>query len=79
MVQHALAGINACVVALIASSVLKLGRINLVDWVSVAVFAVVLVLAFLVGLSPVILIVCAGVVGYVSYFALQRDGGGDGR
>ena len=79
VVQHALAGINACVVALIASSVLKLGRTNLVDWVSVAVFAVVLVLAFLVGLSPVILIVCAGVVGYVSYFALQRDGGGDGR
>ena len=79
VVQHALAGINACVVALIASSVLKLGRTNLVDWVSVAVFAVVLVLAFLVGLSPVILIVCAGVVGYVSYSALQRDGGGDGR
>ena len=77
VVAHALAGINACVVALIASSVLRLGRTNLTDGVSAAIFVVVLALGFFVGVSPVILIVCAGVVGYVAYRLLKLSKGGD--
>jgi len=45
VVQHALAGVNACVVALIASSVLKLGKSTLKNKASKAIFAVVLALA----------------------------------
>ena len=63
-VQHALAGVNACVVALIASSVIKLGKSTIIDALTVGIFLVVLALAFFVGLSPAILIVCAGVLGY---------------
>ena len=37
---------------------------------------VALVLAFFVGLSPVILIVCAGVVGYVARRLVKLSGGG---
>ena len=45
VVQHALAGINAAVVALIASSVLKLGKSTLKNGAAIAVFLCVLVLA----------------------------------
>lgn len=77
-VQHALAGVNACVVALIASSVVKLGRSTVIDLVSSAIFLCILVLAFFVGLSPVILILCAGLVGYVArkLKALSKKGEG---
>lgn len=45
VVQHALVGINAAVVALIASSALKLGKTNLKDGLAVGVFLGVLLLA----------------------------------
>ena len=45
VVQHALAGINAAVVALIAASVLKLGKSTLKNGAAVAIFLCVLVLA----------------------------------
>ena len=45
VVQHALAGINAAVVALIAASVVKLGKSNLKDALSVCIFLAVLLLA----------------------------------
>ena len=45
VVQHALAGINAAVVALIASSVLKLGKSTLKNGTAIAIFLCVLALA----------------------------------
>ena len=45
VVQHALAGINAAVVALIASSVLKLGKSTLKGGAAVTIFLCVLALA----------------------------------
>lgn len=53
VVQHALVGINAAVVALIASSVVKLGKTNLKDLVSVGIFVGVLLLAQGSGLLTV--------------------------
>ena len=47
VVQHALAGVNACVVALIASSVIKLGKSTLKNKASRCIFAAVLALAVL--------------------------------
>jgi chromate transporter len=64
VVQHALGGVNAAVVAMIASSVLKLSKSTLKGSLSLAIFAAVLVLAFLFNLSPVVLIVAAGMVGF---------------
>ena len=75
VVVHALSGINACVVALIVSSVLKLGKTNLKDGPSAVIFVAVLLLAFVVGLSPVLLIVGSGVVGYVVYRLVKQKGG----
>ncbi|MEY8404021.1 chromate transporter [Oscillospiraceae bacterium 44-34] len=45
VVRHALTGINAAVVALIASSVLKLGKSTLKNGTAIAIFLCVLVLA----------------------------------
>jgi len=47
VVQHALAGINAAVVALIASSVVKLGKSNLKNGAAIAIFLCVLFMAVL--------------------------------
>ena len=44
-VQHALAGVNACVVALIASSVIKLGKSTVKDGPTVFIYLLVLALA----------------------------------
>lgn len=44
-VAHAFAGVRACVCALILSSVLKLVKTAVVDWVGALLFAVVLILA----------------------------------
>ena len=77
VVQHALTGVNACVVALIASSVVKLSKTTIKDALTLVIFLVVLALAFFVGLSPVLLIVCAGLVGYVSRQIRKLSKGGE--
>ena len=78
-VIHAFAGVRACICALILSSVIKLGKTSLKDLSAVVIYAVILALAvagnfitfpatvwgsalnFL--LSPVVLVVIAGVAG----------------
>ena len=96
LVQHALGGINACVVALIAVSVLKLGKSTLKNAPAVCIFLAVLALAEVGSLlpldpaspvgaalgflsSPAILVVLAGVTGWL--LSLLRPGkeGGEGR
>ena len=95
VVRHALAGINAAVVALIASSVLKLGKSTLKNGAAAAIFLCVLALAAFGNLanfgtgaygllgtvmdfltSPAVLIVLAGVVGFLLY---GRKKGGEGK
>ena len=92
VVQHALAGINAAVVALIAASVLKLGRSTLKNGAAIAIFLCVLALAAAGSLanfgtgtlgqvldlltSPAVLIVLAGVAGFLLY---GRKKGGAGK
>lgn len=95
VVRHALAGINAAVVALIASSVVKLGKSTLKNGAAIAIFLCVLALAVFGNLasfgtgaygtlgtvldtltSPAVLIVLAGIVGFLLY---GRKKGGEGK
>ena len=92
LVQHALAGINAAVVALIAASVLKLGKSTLKNGAAIAIFLCVLALAAAGSLanfgtgtlgqvldlltSPAVLIVLAGAAGFLLY---GRKKGGAGK
>ncbi|MPM14244.1 hypothetical protein SDC9_60605 [bioreactor metagenome] len=62
-VAHAFAGIRACVCALVLISILKLLKSSVVDITSAIVFSLVLILAAGVGLSPVLLVIVAGVCG----------------
>ena len=78
VVQHALRGVNACVVALIASSVIKLGKSTVKDVLTAVIFLVVLALAFFVGLSPALLNLAAGVVGYAAKQMFHYSGGTKG-
>ncbi len=90
-VKHALAGVNAGVVALIASSVLKLGKSTVKNRASWCIFLSVLLLAgignffpFPAGtlwgeildtlLSPAVLIVLAGVTGFVLWRPREKGG-----
>ncbi len=93
LVRNALAGVNACVIALIASSVIKLGKTTLKNSPSVLIFLCVLLLACVANfvtfpaawwgraldtlISPAVLIVCSGVAGVILW--LPRNGRGGKR
>ena len=74
-VGHAFAGVRACVCALIASSVLKLRKNTVVDRPTLVIFLVIFLLSVFSGpitgaapalsflVSPVVLVVVAGVCG----------------
>ena len=66
VVQHAIGGVSACVVAMIASSALKLGKSTVKDGLTAGIFLTVLVLAFFLKLSPVLLVVAAGLTGLLA-------------
>ena len=64
--QHALSGVNAAVVALILSSVIKLGKSTLKDAVTAGIFLAVMALSFFAGWSPVLMVVLAGAAGWLA-------------
>lgn len=78
-VTHAFAGIRACVCALIFSSVLKLLKSAVVDAPTVFIYCGVLLASVLWGLSPVVMVLCAGVLGLmirgVRYLIARYQGG----
>lgn len=73
-VQHALVGVRACVCALILNSTVKLYKKAVLDPVTFLVFVAVFVLSALVGLSPALLVIAAGVFGLV-FHAIRQKGG----
>lgn len=94
-VQHALAGINAAVVALIASSVIKLSKTTLKNARALGVFLGVLILGELGALlplpadtpagaalemlsNPAVLVVLAGIAGWLLFRAKNRGEEGRG-
>lgn len=62
-VIHAFAGIRACVCVLIFNAVLKLWKSTVINLTAGIIFAVIFLLSVLVGLSPALLVVAAGLVG----------------
>lgn len=64
-VQHAFAGIRACVCVLILNAVVKLWKKSVLDWKTGAIFALVFFGAILLRLSPVAFVVLAAIAGVV--------------
>jgi len=73
-VQHALSGVSICVVALILQTVLGLWKKGVKDKLGIAIFAVIFLLSLFTELSPVMLVVCCGLIGVVAG-ALRKDKG----
>ena len=75
-VKNAFAGIRVAVCVLILNSVVKLLKKSVVDRLTLGVFVVVFLLAvFVPGVSPVVLILSAGVLGVVlRVLRLRREG-----
>ena len=65
VVQHAFAGIRACVCALILKSVIKLFKTSVVNLPTLAIFIIVAILGIFTDLSPVIFVVLAALAGMV--------------
>jgi len=63
LITHIFNGINICVLALILSAVLKLWKTSVIDKLSFAIFLIVLSGGVIFNLSPLILIVIAGILG----------------
>lgn len=72
VVKHAFAGIRICVCALILDAVLKLGKKSIVDKFSVIIFLAIVALSAFTGISTIILVIGAGVVGYLIYYVMGR-------
>ncbi len=67
VVQHALAGVRAGVCALVLKTVVRMGRRNLINLFSVALFAAVFIAATLLPISPVFPILGAALAGLLYY------------
>ncbi len=61
VVQHAFAGIRACVFVLILNSVIKLFKGAVIDWFTLALCAVVFVLSIFTDINPALFVVGAAV------------------
>ena len=79
-VQHALAGIRACVCALVFNSVIRLAKKAVPDIAAALIFAAVLLLSLFAGISNVILVIAAGIAGVMirTLSDLRKKKGGDG-
>ena len=71
-VMHALGGVRAAVCGLIAVAVANLVRKNIKDLFSAAVGALAFVAAVFLGVSPVIVVICAALIGIVHSVAAAR-------
>ena len=64
-VQHAFAGIRACVCVLILNAVVKLWKKSVIDYKCFIVFAVVFAGSVFLHLSPVVYVIAAGLAGFL--------------
>lgn len=74
-VQHAFAGIRACVSVLIINSVIKLAKKSVIDLATTVIFVLVFILSVIFDLSPVWYVLAAAAAGIVLRAISQKKGG----
>ena len=74
-VQHAFAGIRACVSVQVINSVIKLAKKSVVDPVTAVIFVLVFLLSVLFDLSPVIYVIAAAAAGIALRAISWKKGG----
>ena len=63
VVNHAFAGLRVCVCVLIFNAVSKLFKKAVIDKYTIGIFLCVLALSIFTNISPILFVVCAGIVG----------------
>lgn len=76
VIKHAFAGIRVCVCVLILDSVIKLGKKSIIDHRCMAIFLVILGLSLLTPVSPSVLVVLAGIAGFLLKPDTKKKGAG---
>lgn len=66
IVQSAFAGIRVAVVALIITTVIKLIKSSVKDYLGIIITVVTFVLSAFIGISPVYIVIAAGIIGFIS-------------
>ena len=66
IVQSAFAGIRVAVVALIITTVVKLIKSSIKDYLGVIIAIIAFVISALIGLSPVYVVIAAALTGFIS-------------
>ena len=66
IVQSALAGIRVAVVALIITTVIKLLKSSIKDYLGVIIAIIAFIISAFIGLSPVYVVIAAGLTGFIS-------------
>lgn len=72
-VQHAFAGIRVCVCVLIFNAVLKLVKSAMKDAWCWGIFGLILVLSFVLAVSPILYVLAAGLAGVVLQAVKGRE------
>lgn len=73
MVKHAFHGIRVCVCILILNAVLKLSKNSLIDKWTAGIFVIVFVLSMFFNISAAILVLAAGLAGYMIKRFLAKE------
>ena len=71
-VQQAFKSINVCVSALIFTAVLSLWKNNIPNHTSFLIFLLAFILNFFIKLSPIVIIVIAGILGLLQKSEVQK-------
>lgn len=66
IVQSAFAGIRVAVVALIITTVIKLLKSSIKDYLGVIIAIIAFIISAFIGLSPVYVVIVAGLTGFIS-------------
>lgn len=76
VVTYAFSGIRICVCVLIISATIKLWKNAITDKIGVVIFLIVFLLSAIWGISPIIVIVAAGLFGFVYRTIADKKKGG---
>ena len=73
IVKHAFGGIRVAVVALIISSIIKLWKSSIKNYIGIAIAIVAFILGGILKISPVYIVIAAGIVGVITKSKVQGE------
>lgn len=72
VVTYAFSGIRICVCVLVISAVINLWKSGVTNKIGVGIFIIVFICSAVFEISPVFIVVCAGIFGYIFSTVMER-------